>query len=117
MHKAHEVFFYVTGGPGREAWNRGKDLMSLIPRLLCRVFNVLRYKSQTSGHRAAKGLAWQYGYSREEVKQVLREFAVEMKNEGNSKPLEPSYDYSTREYLSFEEWMGHYLKIWNRISG
>ncbi|MBW2003636.1 MAG: hypothetical protein JRI72_03335 [Deltaproteobacteria bacterium] len=64
-----------------------------------------------------KKLALQYGFSKEEVKQILKEFADEMKDEGNNKPLEPCYDYSTGKYLSFEEWMDHYLKFWDRISG
>jgi hypothetical protein len=57
-----------------------------------------------------KSLAKQYGFSKEEVKKVLEKFADEMKKEGNMKPLEPCYDYSTGKYLSFEEWMDHYLK-------
>jgi DNA-directed RNA polymerase sigma subunit (sigma70/sigma32) len=63
-----------------------------------------------------KRLAIQYGFSREEVRRILEEFADEMKTHGNSKPLEPCYDYSTGRYLSFEEWMAHYLKIWDKLS-
>ena len=64
-----------------------------------------------------KTLARQYEYSREEVKNILENFADVMKNEGSTKPLEPCYDYHTGKYLSFEEWMDHYLKIWDRLSG
>ena len=64
----------------------------------------------------AKNLARQYGFSKEAVKQFLEQFVDDMKNEGNTKPLEPCYDYSTGKYLSFEEWMDHYLKIWDRLS-
>ncbi|MBW1716625.1 MAG: hypothetical protein JRJ77_12510 [Deltaproteobacteria bacterium] len=62
-----------------------------------------------------KGLARQYGYSREQAKQILEQFADELKTGGNAKPLEPCYDFSTGKYLSFEEWMVHYLKIWDKI--
>jgi len=62
-----------------------------------------------------KKLALQYGFSKEEVKQILEQFANEMQNEGNNKSLEPCYDYSTGKYFSFEEWRDHYLKIWNKI--
>ncbi len=82
----------------------------------------LRFKAlgqMSAIYRNAHGtkyLARQYGYSKEELKQILKEFADEMKNEGNNKPLEPCYDYGTGKYLSFEEWMDHYLKIWDRLS-
>ncbi len=62
-----------------------------------------------------KKLALQYGFSREEVKQILEQFVNEMKNEGNNKPLKPCYDYSTGKYLSFEEWMDHFFKKWDRL--
>ncbi|MEW6665714.1 MAG: hypothetical protein AB1512_10910 [Thermodesulfobacteriota bacterium] len=61
-------------------------------------------------------LAQQYGISREQARQILLEFADEMKNKGNLKPLEPCYDYRTGRYLSFEEWIGHYLKTWENLS-
>jgi hypothetical protein len=66
-----------------------------------------------------RSLAHQYGFSREEVRKLLEEIAQEMKNEGNTKPLEPCYDYSISRYLSFEEWMDHYLKmkIWDKLLG
>jgi hypothetical protein len=57
-----------------------------------------------------KYIARQYGYTMEDVKQILEQFADELKTEGNTKPLKPCYDYSTGKYLSFEEWMDHYLK-------
>ncbi len=60
--------------------------------------------------------ALQYGYSKEELKHILEEFANEMKNKANTKPLAPRYDYSTGKYLSFEEWVDHYLRIWDRLS-
>jgi hypothetical protein len=64
-----------------------------------------------------KELARQYGFSREQVKQALEEFANELKKNGNVKPLEPCYDHSTGKYLRIEEWRDHYLRIWNSLSG
>ena len=63
----------------------------------------------------AKRLAQEYGFSREEVKQILEEYYEEMRKEGNLKTLEPCYDYSTGKYLSFEQWMEQYLKTWDRL--
>lgn len=63
----------------------------------------------------ARHLTREYGFSREEVKQAFIEFADEMSKQGNRKILEPSYDYSTGKYLSFEEWLEHFLKIWDRL--
>jgi hypothetical protein len=70
-------------------------------------------------YRSAHGtrhLARQYGFSKEDVKKALEAFADEMRKEGNTKPLEPCYDYRTGKYLSFEEWMEQYLKIWDKFS-
>lgn len=64
-----------------------------------------------------KQLAQQYGYSIEQVKQILEQFSDELKTAENTKPLEPCYDYRTGNYLSFDDWMAHLLKIWDRISG
>ncbi|MBW1782860.1 MAG: hypothetical protein JRL30_19225 [Deltaproteobacteria bacterium] len=63
-----------------------------------------------------KGLALQYGFSRQAVSKVLEEFADKMKKEGNTKPLDPCYDYRTGRYLSLEEWVEHYLKVWDKLS-
>ena len=62
-----------------------------------------------------KGLARQNGYSRDDVKQILKQYAHKMKTEGNTKPLDPCYDYHTGNYLSFEEWMDYYLRRWDKI--
>jgi len=63
----------------------------------------------------AKKLAQQYELSREDVKQILKHFSDNMKKEGNLKPLEPCHDYRTGKYLSFEEWINYYLKIWEKL--
>jgi hypothetical protein len=82
----------------------------------------LRYRAlgqMSAIYRNAHGtrhLALQYGFSKEEVKKALEEFADEMRKEGNTKSLEPCYDYRTGKYLSFEEWAEQYLKIWDKFS-
>lgn len=62
-----------------------------------------------------KKLALQYGFFKEEVKQILEQFVNEMQNEENNKSLKPCYDYSTGKYLSFEEWRDHFFKKWDRL--
>ena len=64
-----------------------------------------------------KRLALQYGFSSEDVKEILENFIHETKKEGNSRILRPCYDYTTGKHISFEEWMGYYLKIWDRLQG
>ena len=63
-----------------------------------------------------KQLALHYGFSKEEVKELLDDFADKMKKEENMKPLEPCYDYHTGKYLSFAEWVDQCLKIWEKLS-
>jgi len=57
-----------------------------------------------------KRLAQEYGLSRKELREFLEKYAEEKRNEGNDRSLEPCYDISTGEHLSFEEWMDHFLK-------
>ncbi len=64
-----------------------------------------------------KRLARQYGFSRDDVKEILENFIHEMKKEGKSEILGPCYDYSTGKHVSLEEWRDHYLKIWDRLPG
>ena len=63
-----------------------------------------------------KKLAQQYGLSKKELAEFLEKYSEEKRKEGKNKPLEPCYDLSTGEYLSFEEWMDHFLKIWDKLS-
>jgi len=86
-----------------------EELKSLRAKAVCQMAAVYR-----NAH-GAKSLAEQYGYSREEIKEILEEFASKIKSDGNGKALEPCYDYSTGAYMSLEEWMDHYLKIWDRL--
>jgi len=83
----------------------------------------LRFKAieqMSAFYRNAHGtkrLALQYGFSREEVKEILENFIHETKKEGKSELLGPCYDYTTGKHISFEEWRDYYLKIWDRLQG
>ncbi len=57
-----------------------------------------------------KRLAQEYGLSKNELREFLEKYAEEKRNEGNDRSLEPCYDMSTGEHLSFEEWMDQFLK-------
>ena len=63
-----------------------------------------------------KRLAQEYGFSKKEVGQILREYAEKMREEGDIKPLEPCYDYKTDKHLIFEQWLDQLLKNWDKMS-
>jgi hypothetical protein len=63
-----------------------------------------------------KRLAEDYGVSKQELREFLEKSAEEKRRQGNSKPLGPCYDLSTGRYLSFEEWMDHLLKNWDKLT-
>ena len=70
-------------------------------------------------HRNALGtkrLAEEYGVGKRELREFLEKSAEEKRRQGNSKPLGPCYDLSTGRYLSFEEWMDHLLKNWDKLT-
>lgn len=62
-----------------------------------------------------KSLAQQYGLSKQEVRDLLGRHVEEKRNAGDTKSLEPCYDLNTGNYLSFEEWMYHFLKRWDKL--
>ena len=62
-----------------------------------------------------KALAQQYGLSKQEVRDLLERHAEEKTNAGDTKPLEPCYDLNTGNHLSFEEWIYHFLKRWDKL--
>jgi len=62
-----------------------------------------------------KSLAQQYGLSKQEIRDILERHAEEKRNAGDTKPLEPCYDLNTGNHLSFEEWMYHFLKRWEKV--
>lgn len=62
-----------------------------------------------------KILAQEYGLSKTELREFLEKHAQEKRKEGNDKALDPCYDLSTGEYLSFEEWIERFLKNWDKL--
>jgi hypothetical protein len=62
-----------------------------------------------------KSLAQHYGFSKQELREILEKYAEEKRNEGNDRPLEPCFDLNTGTYLSFEEWMNNFLKDWDKL--
>lgn len=63
-----------------------------------------------------KRLAQEYGFSKEEMGRILREYADKMRDEGDIKPLEPCYDNNTSKYLTYEEWLDRFLSHWDKLS-
>ena len=61
-------------------------------------------------------LADQYGMSRKEVEDFLRKRSEEEKERGNAKSLEPTFDYLTNRYLSFDEWLDQLLRKWDKLA-
>ena len=62
-----------------------------------------------------KRLAQEYGFSKKELGQILRQYADKMRDEGNIKPLEPCYDYKTDKHLTFEQWLDQFVKSWDKL--
>jgi hypothetical protein len=62
-----------------------------------------------------KILAEQYGMSKKEVEDFLRKRSEEETNKGNIKTLEPTFDHDTNQYLTFDEWLDHFLKKWSKL--
>jgi hypothetical protein len=61
-------------------------------------------------------LAEQYGMSKKEVEDFLRKRFDEEKGRGNTKSLEPTFDYQTSRYLTFEEWLDQLMKKWDKLA-
>ncbi|MFO7740325.1 MAG: hypothetical protein R6V46_17740 [Desulfatiglandaceae bacterium] len=61
-------------------------------------------------------LAHQYGFSKKDVSEFLKNRMEEMRNRGDDRVLEPCYDHTTTRYLSFEEWLEGFLKNWDKLS-
>ena len=62
-----------------------------------------------------KILAQQYGYSRQEVKKILKKYAGQMKEKGNTRPLKACYNIATGKYLTFEEWIIYLMEKWPKL--
>lgn len=63
-----------------------------------------------------KKLCLQYGLSKKELKKQLEKLAESKRNEGDERPLEPCYDHNTGKYLSFEQWIDHFLRNWDKLA-
>lgn len=63
-----------------------------------------------------KRLAQEYGFSKKDLKELLEGYAENRRREGDSKPLEPCYDISTGAYMTFEEWVGSFMKKYDKLS-
>jgi hypothetical protein len=63
----------------------------------------------------ARVLCEQYGFSKQEAEEILRKLAEEQQTKGDAKTLEPTYDHATGRYLAFEEWLGQFLKHWDKF--
>ena len=63
----------------------------------------------------ARVLCEQYGFTKQETEETLRKMAGELQGKGDTKILEPTYDQATGKYLSFEEWLGQFLKHWDTL--
>jgi len=61
-----------------------------------------------------KTLAQQYGFSKEELLEFLKQQTVEKRHDGDDKSLEPCYDHATGKYLTFEEWIDQFFKSWDK---
>jgi hypothetical protein len=71
-------------------------------------------------YRNAQGtrrLTQEFGFSKNELKQILDECAKEIRDGGNEKPLRPRYDIRSGKYLSFEEWLDNVIKNWEKLAG
>ena len=62
-----------------------------------------------------KALAQQFGYSKQEVKQILTERVKQNKINENIKHFKTCYDYATGKHLTFEEWINHYIEKWHKL--
>ena len=81
----------------------GSELKRIQHQALCQMAATYRNAHGT------KILAQKYGYSKQEVKQILEEYASEIREDGNSRPLKVCYDILSGKYLTFEDWIIHYM--------
>jgi len=60
-------------------------------------------------------LAEQYGLSKKELDEFLRKRCEDERARRNTKFLEPTFDYHTNKYLTFEEWLEQLMKKWDKL--
>jgi hypothetical protein len=61
-------------------------------------------------------LAEAQGLSKKEVEEYLRKRSEEERSLGNVKILEPTFDYHTSRYLTFEAWLDYLVRKWDKLS-
>ena len=63
-----------------------------------------------------KQLAREFGFSKESLQEFLEDYEKKIKEQGDSKPLKPRYDFRTDKYLTFEQWTEQLFKTWVKLS-
>lgn len=64
-----------------------------------------------------KRLAQEYGLTKPELRAFLESNAQKVRSQGEDKILKACYDYSAGSYLTFEAWVDHFFKSWNKLPG
>jgi len=85
------------------------EIENLRHQALCRM------AAHNRNAHGVKILAQEYGYSKQEVKQILERYANQMREKGNIKPLGVCYDSSSSKYLTFEDWIIHCIEKWHKL--
>jgi len=85
------------------------EIEKLRNQALCRMAALCRNAHGT------KILAQSYGYSKQEVKQILEEHARQTEKSEDSRLSKACYDSSSGKYLTFVEWINHFLEKWNKL--
>lgn len=96
---------YLTESLGLEK----AEIEKLHRQALCRMAALCRNAHGT------KTLALLYGYSKQEVKQILEEHARLIEGSEDNKLLNACYDCSSGKYLTFFEWINHFLERWTKL--
>ena len=87
----------------------GDKIRSLQHKALCQM---------SACYRNAKGtkiLSQKYGYSKENLREILEDCIRNLKKQGKTKFLDICYDSVSGCYLSFEEWLRNFLKNWDKL--
>lgn len=89
-----------------------------LPENEIQVFRRKALWQMSAVYRNATGtisLAQKYGFSKQELKQILEQYAEEQRKNDNNKDLEHCYDHSTGKYLTFEAWLDLFFKNWEKF--
>ncbi len=62
-----------------------------------------------------KRLAEEFGFTREELEQILRQRFEQAQGTEEARELEPCYDQESGDYLTFEQWLERLLRNWKKI--